>query len=180
MKRLTTRSTHWLTGLVIGIMTLTAPYVLAVGVTSPLSTVCPRQPITVEAEACIGQRLTVDLTAPRSPTAVVPQSDTLQAISQSQANIVFIPEGFSPNDDGINDRFVIRGVDTGLTIQLEVFNRWGHRVYINTDYKNDWEGTANQGIQANDNHASLPDGTYFYVVKLNDNRQFVRFMTIAR
>ena len=125
-------------------------------------------------------RLTVNLTAPQSPTVLIPKSDTLHVINQPEASTVFIPEGFSPNDDGINDLFVIRNVPAGLTVQLEVFNRWGHRVYASADYKNDWDGTANQGIRANDKGAGLPDGTYFYVTKLSDGREFVRFMTIAR
>lgn len=125
-------------------------------------------------------KLTVDLTAPRSQTVVLPKGDTLHVINQPEGSTVFIPEGFSPNDDGINDRFVIRNVPTGLTVQLDVFNRWGHRVYASADYKNDWNGTANQGIRANDKEAGLPDGTYFYVVKMSDRREFVRFMTIAR
>lgn len=125
-------------------------------------------------------RLTVDLTAPTALTGGVPKTDTLHVINQPEAGIVFIPEGFSPNDDGINDRFVIQGVATGLTVQLEVLNRWGNLVYANTDYKNDWDGTANQGILANDKGMGLPDGTYFYVVKISDGREFVRFMTIAR
>ncbi|MBO0934748.1 gliding motility-associated C-terminal domain-containing protein [Fibrella aquatilis] len=125
-------------------------------------------------------RLTVNLTNPQSPTVVVPKGDTLHVINQPEASTVFIPEGFSPNDDGINDLFVIRNVPAGLTVQLEVFNRWGHRVYANADYRNDWDGTANQGIRANDKGAGLPDGTYFYVVKTSDGREFVRFMTIAR
>ena len=125
-------------------------------------------------------KLTVDLTVPRSQTVVLPKGDTLHVINQPEGSTVFIPEGFSPNDDGINDRFVIRDVPAGLTVQLEVFNRWGHRVFSSTDYKNDWDGTANQGIRANDNGAGLPDGTYFYVVKMSDGREFIRFMTIAR
>ena len=93
---------------------------------------------------------------------------------------VFIPQGFSPNGDGINDLFVIRGVQ-GLTVSLEVTNRWGHRVYANEDYKNDWDGKSNTGIQVgNSTSDGLPDGTYYYVVKLSDGRQFVRFMTINR
>ncbi|WP_310587320.1 SdrD B-like domain-containing protein [Fibrella aquatilis] len=93
---------------------------------------------------------------------------------------VFIPEGFSPNGDGINDLFVIRGVQA-QTVALEVFNRWGHRVYANTDYKNDWDGKSNTGVQVgNATSDGLPDGTYYYVVKLSDGREFVRFMTINR
>ena len=90
---------------------------------------------------------------------------------------VFIPEGFSPNGDGINDRFIIRGA-TG-TVQIEVFNRWGHVVYKSDDYKNDWDGTSNTGVRVGST-GGLPEGTYFYRVKLSDGRQFVRYMTINR
>jgi gliding motility-associated-like protein len=90
----------------------------------------------------------------------------------------FIPEGFSPNGDGVNDRFVIRGA-TGLTISLEVYNRWGHVVYKNDNYQNDWDGTANTGILL-DGDKGLPDGTYYYIVRTSDGRRFVRYMTIYR
>jgi uncharacterized repeat protein (TIGR01451 family)/gliding motility-associated-like protein len=92
---------------------------------------------------------------------------------------VFIPEGFSPNNDGINDLFVIRGA-TGLTVSLEVYNRWGHLVYKNDDYKNDWDGKPNTGIALNSDANGLPDGTYYYVINLSDGRKFVRYMTINR
>ncbi|WP_375448085.1 SdrD B-like domain-containing protein, partial [uncultured Fibrella sp.] len=92
---------------------------------------------------------------------------------------VFIPEGFSPNGDGINDTFVITGTQ-GTTVSLEIFNRWGHRVYYSEDYKNDWDGKPNTGAQVGNTSNGLPDGTYFYVVKLSDGREFVRYMTINR
>jgi large repetitive protein len=92
---------------------------------------------------------------------------------------VFIPEGFSPNGDGINDTFVITGTQ-GTTVNLEIFNRWGHRVYNSADYKNDWDGKPNTGVQVGNTSNGLPDGTYFYVVKLSDGREFVRYMTINR
>ena len=74
---------------------------------------------------------------------------------------------------------MIRGT-TGLTVNLEIFNRWGHRVYVNDDYQNDWDGTANTGVQVGANGEGLPDGTYYYVVRLSDGREFVRYMTISR
>ncbi|GAB3563622.1 hypothetical protein GCM10027578_07670 [Spirosoma luteolum] len=91
---------------------------------------------------------------------------------------IFIPEGFSPNGDGVNDLFVIRGV-AGLRVSLEIYNRWGHMVYKNDDYRNDWDGTANTGILV-DGEKGLPDGAYYYVVRTSDGRQFVRYMTINR
>ncbi|WP_461131540.1 SdrD B-like domain-containing protein, partial [Spirosoma aerophilum] len=92
---------------------------------------------------------------------------------------IFIPEGFSPNGDGINDLFVIRGV-AGLTVSLEVYNRWGHLVYTNDDYKNDWDGKPNTGIAIASDANGVPDGTYYYVINTSDGRKFVRYMTINR
>lgn len=88
---------------------------------------------------------------------------------------LFIPQGFSPNGDGINDLFVIRGAGS-LTISLDVCNRWGHLVYRN----NDWDSRPNTGITLGSNASGLPDGTYYYVIKMSDGRNFVRYMTINR
>lgn len=104
---------------------------------------------------------------------------TLQAIP-TEAGTVFIPEGFSPNGDGINDRFVIHYVPVGITVDLEIFNRLGQVVYRNRDYKNDWNGIANQGVIAGTSGQGLPDGTYFYIVRLSDGKEFARFLTISR
>ena len=92
---------------------------------------------------------------------------------------LFIPEGFSPNGDGINDVFVIRNTG-GQRVTLEIYNRWMTLVYKNNDYKNDWDGTVNNGLRVGSTSQGLPDGTYFYVVKLENGRQFVRFLTITR
>lgn len=92
---------------------------------------------------------------------------------------LFIPEGFSPNGDGINDLFVIRNTG-GQTVILEVYNRWMTLVYKNDDYKNDWDGSSNTGVRVGSSAQGLPDGTYFYVVKLSDGRRFVRYLTISR
>lgn len=88
-------------------------------------------------------------------------------------NDIFIPEGFSPNSDGINDFFVIKK-PINLRASLEIYNRWGGLVYKTEEYKNDWNGG---GVIAQTN---VPAGTYFYVIKLSDGREFSRFMTISR
>jgi gliding motility-associated-like protein len=76
---------------------------------------------------------------------------------------VFIPEGFSPDEDGRNDRFVIYFTQ-GRTVKLEVYNRWGNLVYKNDDYLNDWNGTANQGTILYGE--ALPESTYFYLINI--------------
>ncbi|WP_245859554.1 gliding motility-associated C-terminal domain-containing protein [Spirosoma aerolatum] len=105
---------------------------------------------------------------------------SLHSVQGEDYSSVFIPEGFSPNGDGVNDRFVIQNVPTGITIQVEIYNRWGHLVYQNMNYKNDWDGTSNQGVKTADSRQGLPDGTYYYQIRLSDGREFVRFLTLVR
>lgn len=93
---------------------------------------------------------------------------------------VFIPEGFSPNGDGVNDLFIVSRVPLNTRMRLRVFNRWGNTVYESEQYQNDWNGTANVGVVAGVNRQGLPEGTYFYVLTLSDGREYSRFMTLNR
>jgi gliding motility-associated-like protein len=129
---------------------------------------------------CVGA--STKLTVAVSASVATPiRTDSVQVVvNVPETNGVFIPDGFSPNDDGINDRFVIRGVSPELTVGLEVFNRWGHRVYTADNYQNDWDGKPSEGTGINTAKTALPDGTYFYVVRISDGREYVRFITISR
>ncbi|MDB4925865.1 gliding motility-associated C-terminal domain-containing protein [Mucilaginibacter sp.] len=64
-----------------------------------------------------------------------------------------IPNIFTPNGDGVNDKFVIPGLETYSDTELTIMNRWGNTIYQKTNYQNDWDG---QG---------MVEGTYFYVLK---------------
>jgi gliding motility-associated-like protein len=89
---------------------------------------------------------------------------------------VFIPEGFSPNGDGVNETFVIDFVPNNTSVKLEVFNRWGSVVYSADNYKNEWDGRSNQGSSQD-----LPSGTYFYKITLSkDNSEYVGYITLWR
>lgn len=79
----------------------------------------------------------------------------------------FIPEGFSPNGDGINDVFFIRGIQIYTNNSFTIFNRWGDKVYETTNYQNTWTGTATTGLRIGGNE--LPVGTYFYILDLNND-----------
>ena len=88
----------------------------------------------------------------------------------------FIPGGFSPNGDGVNDKFVIE--NSGFKrLSLEVFNRWGNRVYRSNNYQNDWDGRCTEGISIGQD---LPEGTYFYIVIVDGKEKYVGNITLKR
>ena len=73
----------------------------------------------------------------------------------------YVPQGFSPNGDGVNDYFELT-LDSKETYTLRVFDRSGQVHYLSENYRNDWEGTANTGAQSGQ---KLPAGTYFYSLR---------------
>lgn len=75
----------------------------------------------------------------------------------------YIPQGFSPNGDGINDTFYIPDFSTYEGIRLVVVNSWGSIIFQSENYANDWNGIANRG---NYNGKIVPVGTYYYNFKI--------------
>lgn len=71
---------------------------------------------------------------------------------------------FSPNDDGVNDFFIIEGIES-YNNNLEIYNRWGAIVYRANNYQNDWDGKANVSTFLN-TQQRLPIGTYYYILKV--------------
>lgn len=79
---------------------------------------------------------------------------------------IVIPQGFSPNSDGINDTFKITGLyDIFPSFELTIFSRYGNIVYKGNNDVQEWDGTSNHGILGAGNQ--LPTGTYYYVLDLN-------------
>lgn len=77
----------------------------------------------------------------------------------------FIPQGFSPNNDGINDLFVIRGINNYPNNYIEIYNRWGVKVFEASPYQNNWDGKSQNTLSVG--NGDLPIGTYFYVLHTN-------------
>ncbi|MDA9555721.1 gliding motility-associated C-terminal domain-containing protein, partial [Pelobium sp.] len=88
---------------------------------------------------------------------------------------IYIPKGFSPNGDGVNDVFVIKNT-SGLPLILEVYNRWGNIVYKSSNYANDWDGKCTEGVYLGQD---LPPSTYYYVVTYNGSK-YVGYLTLNR
>jgi len=85
---------------------------------------------------------------------------------------LFIPEGFTPNGDGKNDVFFIKGLN-GRPVKLTIFNRWGNKVYEKSDYDNSWNGYVNtSAITLGSN--KVPAATYYYIVEFLDGDKETR------
>lgn len=75
---------------------------------------------------------------------------------------VFIPNAFTPNDDGKNDNLLVYGVSV-TAATLQIFDRWGEKIYLTNDLGYGWDGTykgqkANSGVYIYHADITLADG----------------------
>jgi gliding motility-associated-like protein len=81
---------------------------------------------------------------------------------------VIIPDGFSPNNDGINDTFEIPNLTVLFpNFKLEIYNRYGSLIYTGNRNKENWDGTTTEG-GLNLGDKLLATGVYFYILNFND------------
>ncbi|WP_413670965.1 gliding motility-associated C-terminal domain-containing protein [Mucilaginibacter sp. Mucisp86] len=67
---------------------------------------------------------------------------------------------FSPNGDGINDTWAIKYIEYYPNCTVDIFNRWGARIFSSIGYGRQWDGQLGG--------SPLPTGTYYYVINLKD------------
>jgi gliding motility-associated-like protein len=73
---------------------------------------------------------------------------------------------FTPNGDDVNDGWQIDGLDNVKKLEIHIYNRWGAEVWKTNQYDNKskvWKGENQKG-------EPLPDGTYFYIIKADDEK----------
>jgi gliding motility-associated-like protein len=100
-------------------------------------------------------------------------ADTLSRKVKSTGGLV-IGNAFTPNGDGINDKFAIDLPGAVISkFSLEVYDRWGKLVYESADYKNDWDGKDL-------NNKMLPFETYYYILKYNNRYSWNGYITILK
>lgn len=111
-------------------------------------------------------------------TAIIYGNDIDTDMSNNNSSVetyptdFFIPDGFSPNGDGINDAFVIRGILNYPENVFTIFNRWGNKVFEANPYQNTWNGNCTTGLRIGGDE--LPIGTYFYVLDLGDGSEIIK------
>lgn len=75
-----------------------------------------------------------------------------------------VPNIITPNSDGLNDYFIIKGMKIDV---IQIFNRWGRMVYETENYQNNWNGE------------NVPDGMYYYLFQ-SDNQNYKGWLQIIR
>lgn len=85
---------------------------------------------------------------------------TTKNINVKVLHLLGVPNTFSPNGDGINDKWVLHNLEYFTNCSVNVFNRSGKNIYSSSAYNNAWDGTYNG--------KPLPVGTYYYVIKTQD------------
>ncbi|HTO38810.1 MAG TPA: gliding motility-associated C-terminal domain-containing protein [Brumimicrobium sp.] len=91
-------------------------------------------------------------------------SSILKIILVGEACGIVIPSAISPDGDGLNDSFVIDGLAAYPNSEIWIYNRWGNEVFYSNDYQNDWDGRSLSKLNVGGDE--LPEGTYYYLVKL--------------
>ncbi len=72
-----------------------------------------------------------------------------------------IPQVITPNNDGYNDKWIIRNIDIYPDAEIRVFNRWGKLVFRTRNLSADpWDGTSDGKL--------VPTDSYHYILYLND------------
>ena len=102
-----------------------------------------------------------NISNPQTVYARVESNNAFDCFSTTSFDLVIclIPEGISPNNDGYNDSFELKGYDVK---SLKIYNRYGKLVFNTTNYNDTWEGQSNEGNK-------LPVGTYFYHMIYDEN-----------
>jgi gliding motility-associated-like protein len=84
-----------------------------------------------------------------------------------------IPNTFSPNGDGVHDKWEIKYLNTYPGCTVEIYNRYGQLIFQSTGYNKSWDGTLKD--------KPLPAGTYYYIINpKNGRKQMSGFVDIIR
>ncbi|WP_299250129.1 gliding motility-associated C-terminal domain-containing protein [uncultured Lacinutrix sp.] len=98
------------------------------------------------------------------------QCTSTEEVTVYELESCVIPQGISPNGDGLNDTFDLSSFDVQI---LTIFNRNGVKVYEKTNYTNEWYGQSSDGDE-------LPVGTYYYVMDYQGNKSKAAWVYVNR
>lgn len=125
-------------------------------------------PIFVHGEDLMSGTVTVEVTETMSMCST---ETTIEVAYYMNQNCVDIPQGISPNGDGLNDCLVLDHLeDQEDIIKAEIYNRYGSKVFELNDYVDHWCGQDASSGNGNSGEL-LPVGTYFYVIQYASGKE---------
>jgi gliding motility-associated-like protein/uncharacterized repeat protein (TIGR01451 family) len=160
----------------LGLVITGVPIILGVGESD--STTFTASYVLTQADIVLGTIINQATVVGTSPggTSVQDISDDLNnsndnpTVLSITGCVIEVFNAVSPNGDGANDVFYIRGLDCYPDNSVEIFNRWGVRVFERNQYNNvdrSFKGISEGRVTVNQSE-ELPDGTYYYVLKYKD------------
>jgi gliding motility-associated-like protein len=119
--------------------------------------------------------------SPSATTVYVLNAKSLSSNCTNQDTIVvivktkiLIPTGFTPNEDGINEAWILEGIEDYPNAEVKIFNRWGGEIFTTKNY-------PNNPFDGKKDSSTLPIGTYYYVIKTGDDvPTLTGYVTIVR
>jgi gliding motility-associated-like protein len=103
------------------------------------------------------------------------QSEVSKTVTIHPDNSVFPPNVFTPNGDGENDTFKVKG-DGVNSYALRIFSRWGELIFESTSLNDEWDGYYNGNL--------VPPGTYVYKINyssmIDQDYSLVGSVTVIR
>ncbi len=93
---------------------------------------------------------------------------TQQVLTIKPDVAIYIPNAFTPNDDGINDVFKAQGVGIqNENFKMEIYDRWGEKIFVSTNFDEGWDGTFKG--------KKVQQGVYAYIIVLYDIKGYKHF-----
>ncbi|HXP49563.1 MAG TPA: PKD domain-containing protein, partial [Bacteroidia bacterium] len=90
-------------------------------------------------------------------------TDTTECLEIEPFFVIYVPNAFTPNSNGVNDVFTAKGVGI-LQYQMWIFDRWGQQIYTTTDIYGGWDGKVQNGASG----AQAQEDTYVWLIEVTD------------
>lgn len=85
--------------------------------------------------------------------------DSIQVEVMTSPFDFFLPNAFTPNNDGLNDCFRVKYIPSVISFELNIYNRYAQLIFKTNDYHQCWDGRYHSINQ--------PSGSYLYILKAN-------------
>jgi gliding motility-associated-like protein len=93
------------------------------------------------------------------------ECQAMATVSVKVLKFLVVPNVFTPNGDGVNDFWNVKYLESYPNNKVDVYNRFGERVYSSIGYSVPWDGRYNGSY--------LPPGTYYYIIDPKNGREVI-------